>query len=99
MSRAFYSDYVRHCLRFYTRHESPKFFRTESDKLNWNACDEVFKTLSDDEKELLYEIYRSADTLADNIYVTSESRDIPQEDIWSLIARIENRIAKKRGIL
>ena len=31
MSRTFYSEYVNHCLRFYARHDRPKF-HSEADK-------------------------------------------------------------------
>ena len=33
MSRTFYSEYVNHCLRFYARHDRPKF-HSEADKHN-----------------------------------------------------------------
>ncbi len=98
MSRRFYSDYVRHCMRFYTRHEKPKF-RTESDKLNWNACNKVYHTLSEEDQVIVYGIYRGADTLADNIYALSVKRGISQDDIWDLVSRVEYQIAKERGIL
>ena len=66
MSRAFYSDYVNHCLRFYARHLNPKF-KSDVDKHNWVACDHALKGFSDSDRELLMEVYRDGDTIPDNV--------------------------------
>jgi hypothetical protein len=57
MSRTFYSEYVNHCLRFYARHERPKF-HSEADKHNWAACDSALKSFSDNDRAMLLYIYR-----------------------------------------
>lgn len=57
MSRAFYSEYVNHCLRFYARHPNPKF-KSDVDKHNWVACDNALKGFSDSDRELLMEQVR-----------------------------------------
>lgn len=63
MSRTFYSEYVNHCLRFYARHDRPKF-HSEADKHNWAACDSALKSFSDNDRAMLLYIYREGDTLA-----------------------------------
>lgn len=98
MSRVFYSDYVNHCMRFYARHDKPKF-HSEADKHNWAACDNALKTFSDKERETLLTIYRSGDIIADNIYQLSRERGVSQDSIWKLVNELERKIAKRRGLL
>ena len=62
MSRTFYSEYVNHCLRFYARHDRPKF-HSEADKHNWAACDSALKSFSDNDRAMLLYIYREGDTV------------------------------------
>lgn len=98
MARTFYSEYVNHCLRFYARHDNPKF-RTEADKRNWLACEDAIETFSDSDQELLLYIYREGDTIPDNIYQLSKSKDMSQDTIWKLVNELEKKVAKKRGLL
>lgn len=98
MSRAFYSDYVNHCMRFYARHEKPKF-HSEVDKYNWIACDNALKGFSDKKRETLLTIYREGDTIADNIYQLAKAQGISQNSIWKLVNELERKIAKRRGLL
>ena len=52
MARAFYSEYVNHCLRFYARHTNPKF-KSDADKQNWKACESAIGSFSDKEQDML----------------------------------------------
>ena len=47
MNKPFYSDYVRHAMRFYSRNLSQPQFKNEVDKLNWLACDKTIKEYSE----------------------------------------------------
>lgn len=98
MARAFYSQYVNHCLRFYARHSNPKF-HSESDKHNWAACDNALKDFSDSDREMLLTIYREGDTIQDNIYQMAKSKGISQDTIWKLVNELERKVAKRRGLL
>lgn len=96
--RTFYTEYVRHCLRFYARNPFVEF-PTTTDKRNWEACQTAFNSFSDDEKELLMYVYESRNTLADNVYELSKTKGIDQERIWELIGMLEREVAKKRGLI
>ena len=98
MARAFYSQYVNHCLRFYARHSNPTF-HSESDKHNWAACDSVLKEFSDGDREMLLYIYREGDTVPDNIYQMAKSKGISQDSVWKLVNELERKVAKRRGLL
>ena len=99
MNRPFYSEYVRHCLRFYTRNRTLPTFKSEADKNNWYACATVLKGCSDRDRDIIFEVYSGFDTLADNVYVVSKKYDIEQAIIWDLMKAIERKIARRRGLI
>lgn len=96
--KTYYSDYTRHCLRFYCRHRDPTF-HNNADKKNWQACHKAFETLDEKKREMLIAIYADRDTVPDNVYQMSVRFNCKQDEIWSLIAELERRVAKKRGLL
>ena len=97
--KKYYSDYVTHCLRFYSRHPKPNYFKTEVDRKDWQAVDTALKGFSDEEKDMLLTVYREGDTIADNVYQVAKRNHIHQDRIWSMIENLEKRIAKRRGLL
>ena len=98
MSRAFYSDFANHCLRFYTRHKDPEF-HNEADKRNWEVCEEVLSQYPPREREILTFIYFEGDTIADNVYKISLAKGISQDTVWKLVNDIERQIATQRGLI
>ena len=99
MNRPFYSEYVRHCLRFYTRNLVQPDFRTEADESNWVACDFVLNGFDDKERNIIIAVYSAYDTLADNVYETAKTYNIDQSVIWDLLKLVERKIAVRRGLL
>lgn len=100
MSKPFYSDYVRHALRFYTRNcISQPIFRNQADKLNWLACYSVFKKRTNQEVAILLRVYSGYDTLPDEVYNASKEHKINQNIIWDLMKDVERAIAHKRGLI
>lgn len=100
--KPYYSDFIRHCLRFYIKTWDggtyPEF-RSETDKANWTACHEVLKKYSEADMNLIVNLYGPGDTLADKIYALSEANKIPQDHYWNMLRAVERNIAKARGIL
>ena len=96
--RAFYSEYVTHCLRFYARYSRP-IFHSEADKKNWNACDSALKSFTDSDRDILLAVYREGDTIPDNVYQLSVTMNISQDIIWKLINDLERKIAKRRNLI
>ena len=98
--RPFYSEYVRHALRFYTRNCTEKpIFKSEVDKSNWLACDSVFKRCSTLTRDILVSVYSGYDTLPDEVYNASKKYKVDQNIIWDEMKAIEKGIARKRGLL
>lgn len=98
MTRTYYSDYVRHCLRFYFRHLKPKFY-SEADKKNWLACENALKTFSDKERDIFLYVYGEGDTIPDNVYQIAKANNIDQNSVWKLMSGLERKVAKRRGLL
>jgi hypothetical protein len=74
-------------------------FKSKADKENWSACYNVLKDYSQPQMDVICEIYRPGDTIADKIYQLSKNRRVPQDVFWSLINTTERKIAKKRGLV
>lgn len=99
MTRPYYSDYVRHALRFYSRNQSASHFRSEPDKNNWLACHKALSDYTDRDKDILMSVYRGYDTLADNVYEVAKTHEIDQGVVWDMMRDFEHKVAKKRGLL
>lgn len=99
MNKPFYTDYVRHALRFYSRNLHISNFKKGVDKENWLACSDVIRSYSDRDKDILVYVYGSYDTLADNVYEMSKKHRIHQNVIWDMMKEFEREIAEKRGLL
>lgn len=99
MNRPFYSEYVRHCMRYYSRNTDKPRFNTEVDRNNWYACHNAIERYSDRDKDILILIYSMRDTLADNVYEVAKQFRIDQNVIWDMLKEFEHSIAKKRGLI
>ena len=100
MSRPFYSDYVRHAMRFYSRNSlTVPSFKTDVDKENWWACHKVMSQYPMKTKQILLSVYSGYDTLPDEVYNASRKWHIDQNEIWDLMKEIERKIALKRGLM
>lgn len=92
-----YTEYSRHCLRFYCRNPFPNFTDTVSE-LNWKACDMAFKEFDDNETGLLTQVYQSKDHITDTVYELSNKYDLPQTTIWKWVGMLERKVAQERGL-
>ena len=99
MNRPFYSEYVRHCMRFYARNTDKPRFNTDVDEDNWYACHRAIARYSETDKDILLRVYALYDTIADNVYEVANERHIDQNFIWELLKDFERNVAKKRGLL
>ena len=102
--KAYYSEFVRHCLRHYIKtldegHGGVPAFRNDAERENWSACYQVLKNYSEADMEVISELYRPGDTIADKIYMLSKTKRTSQGTFWNLVSDIEREIAKKRGLV
>jgi hypothetical protein len=99
MNKPYYSDYVKHSLRFYTRNLSLSKFKSEADKKNWFACHNAIKDYPDRDKNILISVYSGYDTLPDEVYNASIKYHIDQNKIWDMMKDFERKVAKRRGLM
>lgn len=102
--RPYYAEYVRHCLRYYIKtlddgNGGHPTFANDVEKENWSACHYVLKNYTQADMDMIAELYRRGDTLADKIYQCAKDRRVSQDTIWNTINTLERKIAKKRGLL
>ena len=99
MNRPYYSDYLRHALRFYSRNLSQPRFRSEADKNNWFACQKALSGYSDRDKDILVAVYGGYDALADNVHEVAKKHNLDQSIVWDMMKEFERKVAKRRGLM
>jgi hypothetical protein len=99
MVKKHYSDYVRHALRFYTRNLDKPIFHNIISQQNWLVCNSVINRHFPEHKEVIIAVYQPFDTMGDNVYQTSKKYNIPQDNIWVMMADLEKLIAQERGLI
>ena len=97
----YYSQYVNHMLRFYARYcdKNLKSFKKPADMKNWFTVKRVLDKLSEKDKNIIIEVYRRRDTLADNIYEVSKELGIDQNVIWTMLNKVTKKIAQERELI
>ena len=106
----FYTSYVNHILRFYTRipEGTEPRFRAEADRLNYEAAHKVFCTLKDNERTALRAIFGTqpdreaghARQLTDDIIAGAVRKSgLPAGAIYALASRTTAKIAKERRLI
>ena len=96
--KTFYSEYVRHCMKFYTRYPHPSF-ENEIDKLNWTACEEAMKNYTDTQRRILVYVYNLEGVMPENVFQTARACGVGQDAVWRLVKDLERRIAKGRQLI
>ena len=99
MVKKHYSDYVRHALRFYARNVDTPVFKNIISQQNWLVCNSVINRHFLEHKEVLIAVYQPFDTMGDNVYQASKKYNIPQDNIWVMMADLEKIIAQERGLI
>lgn len=99
MNRPFYSEYVRHCLRFYSRNLELRQFKSDIDKDNWLSCENVLKSYTERDRDIIVSVYGNFDTLADNVYEVAKKHSINQAIIWDMLKDVERKVARRRRLL
>lgn len=97
--KRYYSEYIAHCLTFYTRYPDLHHFRSETDKANWQACHEIISSLSEDDKGIVIAVYQPADTVRSNVSNAAKNMRMSRETVWKIVNDVERRVAEKRGLV
>ena len=98
MAKTFYSEYVGHCMRFYARHTLLEK-KSEADELNWKACHDALQMFSDEDQQMLVELYEQHTPMKDTVNELAVKYCIREKTLWKMVKDLERRIAKKRGLI
>lgn len=98
MAKTYYSEYVGHCMRFYTRHTLLEK-KSEADELNWKASHDALQMFSDEDQQMLVELYEQHSPMKDTVAELSVKYCIREKTLWKMVKDLERRIAKKRGLI
>ena len=105
-TRCYYTDYVNHAIRFYL--SCPDKIQTagkrQADILNWMAAQAVFYRLTDEEKQVLTEVYTAHHRLPEGVRIYCikmgyKERGAEWHKLWALITKVVQAVAKKRGLI
>lgn len=101
MSKPFYSDYVRHAMRFYSRNTDGNMlhFISSADYSNWLSCRNALMHYSSMEREMFISIYGGDNTLSKNVYQASKNYKTDVNKIWDMMKEFERKIARERGLI
>ena len=94
-----YTPYVRHAARFYSRYLHVKVFKSDVDRLNWEACHRAIQEYSPADKDILVCVYGERDTLGDNVYNVSRRYGVYQDVVWEMMREFERKVAVERGLV
>ncbi len=100
-TRCYYTDFVNHCIKFFLT--TPDALQMEgkrkADIDNCLAVQYVFRKLSDEEKQVLTDVYRSHYRIADAVKTYCEKTGAEENTIWILVTRVSASVAKSRGLV
>lgn len=88
-------------LRFYARYcdKNLENFKKPVNAKNWQAVKTVLDKLPENDRNVIIEVYRRHDTLADNIYEVSKELGINQYVIWTMLNKVRKKIAQERELI
>ena len=100
-TRCYYTDYVNHAVRFYL--STPETLQMDgkrkADIDNWVSVQAVFHCLSDENRQVLTEIYKTHHHLSEGVRIYCEKTGADPLKIWVLITKTASAIAKRRGLV
>lgn len=98
MRKRYYSDYVRHMVRFYNSRKSEP---TPPNDLNFKICEKVFKRYDGNVETIMCEFCTNDLNLSDNEFVDyiCDKLTVSPVEVWRTIRQLEREIASERGLL
>ena len=100
-TRHYYTDYVNHAIRFYlsTPDTLKMAGKRKADMENWIAVQTVFHFLSDEQKQVLTEIYTASYRLPEGVRMYCQKTGADEQEVWVMITKFNTAIAKRRGLI
>lgn len=97
-NKQFYSEYVKHMMRFYSRSLDIQTFKSDVDKNNWFTCN-ITLAKYPAYKDVLLDVYSGYGLLDEEVSNAAIKYRIERKFIWDLMKRFERDLAQNRGLL
>ena len=94
----YYTDFTRHCMRFFTRHNYPKDGGKNS-IAQWTTAKRIFDNNIDKYKEMFMFLYSTKKPFVENIQVYAKNNNVRIEQVWSKINFLEKELALALGLI
>lgn len=100
-TRCYYTDYVNHAIRFYLSTPDSLLMegKRKADIENWLAVQAVFHCLSDEQKQVLTEVFKLHYRLPEGVRMYCEKTGTDENKLWIMITKVCSAIAKRRGLV
>ncbi|GHV47022.1 hypothetical protein FACS189499_03670 [Clostridia bacterium] len=97
--RTYYSEFVKHCMTFYTQYPYP-CFRSDADKKNWFACDNALKNVKAETRDIILDVYlERRENFSESVSHVAKLEKMNVNSLWKIVEDFERIVAKKRGLL
>lgn len=73
--------------------------RTDINKLNYDIAKKVIESFSTDEQAILTDILLPDRPIQKNVEIVSTEYDLPEDEVWDLLNKVTDKIAKERGLI
>lgn len=100
-TKRFWTDYGNHMIRFFLTTEESLVLngkQKEADLKNWLAVQNVFRALTDDEKNAIRFLFDGND-IVKQVHSLAELKAMDVDDVWTLLYRFTKKCVKSRGDL
>ena len=104
--RPYYTEYANHMMQKYcetvgmTIDEVTKVICTDAERNNWNACNEVWKGLSDSDRMLAQNVFSvPLSAVRDALEEYATAHHAKFGNVWKVYKGIVRKAAEKRGLV
>lgn len=98
MSKVTYKDFSNFMLRYYFK-VTEADFKTNADKLNWEAAAEAVGELDEKDKTVITQVFGNCTPLQQNVSACRKKTGVGEPEIWNIIKRVLQRVAELRGLI
>lgn len=95
---SYYSSYVNHMMRLYYKTDG-KNLRTDINKLNYDIAKRVIESFPTYEQAILTDILLPDRPIQKNVKIVSIEYTLPEDEVWDLLNKVTDKIAKERGLI
>ena len=73
--------------------------RTDINKLNYDIAKNVIESYTEFEQAILTDILLPDRPIQKNVEIVSIEYDLPEDEVWDLLNKVTDKIAKERGLI